>query len=163
MINSFQGSRIFLAKGNYFLLFQKVKNNRRTLSNPTSPVSNRPRRVVSSPEELAPNQGAVEAGFIIPADRSPNSSGDDKIYRRHGHNRQENPYATAPRGAGQRGQYQDSKGLAGTNTYDTKIIRGDDTQHQHHQCTMGNSVNSGRRGDPHTIYQTRNEAVYQSK
>ena len=52
---------------------------------------------------------------------------------------------------------------AGTNTYDTKIKRGDDTQHQHHQCTMGSSVNAGRRGDPHAIYQTRNEAIYHSK
>ena len=153
-----------MATSNYFLLFQKVKNNRRTVSNPTSPVSNRPRRVVSTPEELALNQDAVDAGFIIADDRSPNSSGDDGTYRRHGHHRQENPYATAPRAEGQRGQYQDPEGLVGNNTYDRRIIRGDLPQgHQHHQCNMGNSVHSGRRDDPHTIYQTRNEAVYQSK
>ena len=152
-----------MATGNYFLFFQKVKNNRRTVSNPTSPVSNRPRRAVSTPEELALNQDAVDAGFLVPDDRSPNSSGDDGTYGRHRHYRQENPYATAPR-AGQRGDFQDPKGLVANNTYDRRIIRGDlPHDHQHHQCNMGNSVHSGRRGDPHTIYQTRKEAVYQTR
>ena len=144
-------------------MFQKVKNTRRTVSNPTSPVSNRPRRAVATPEELALNQDAVDAGFILPDDRSPNSSGDDATYRRH--HRQENPYGTAPRASGHQrgGQYQDPRGLVGNHTYDRRIIRGDPQQQEQHQCAMGNSVHSGRRGDPHTIYQTCNEAIYQSK
>ncbi len=118
---------------------------------------------MSNPEELALNRDAVEAGFIIPDDRSPNSSGDDASYRRHGSGgggqRAENPYATAPR----RVQYQDSnKPSVSSNTYERGIIRGD-PPHQHHYHTMGNSVHSGRRGDPHGIYQTRNEALYQTK
>ncbi len=141
----------------------QVKNSRRTVSNPTSPVSTRPRRAVSTPEELALNRDAVEAGFILPPsggadDRSPNSSGDDATYRRH--QRVENPYATAPR----RTDYHDPKGQLANHVYDRGIIRGD-LPHQHQvYATMGNSVHSGKKGgDPHGIYQTRNEAIYQSK
>lgn len=38
---------------------------RRSASNPTSPVGG-PRRAVSSPEELAAVQDAIDAGFVVP-------------------------------------------------------------------------------------------------
>jgi hypothetical protein len=38
---------------------------RRSASNPTSPVG-QPRRAVSSPEELAAVQDAIDAGFVVP-------------------------------------------------------------------------------------------------
>ncbi len=104
---------------------------------------NRPRRAVSTPEELAISQDGLDAGFYV--DASP----QDGLHSHYGHARSTHYVCSS-----------DAKSISSNSTYDHRSVRSEPI---HHHSSMGNSVHSGRRGDPHAIYQTRSEAMYSTR